>query len=199
MKLPKAASRLRWFLVTEIIGVIVSSSLSMVTNTSSNHHPLDSSTMSHSLPIYSHHIGLGGEAISLSMTHPSAADFRAAGYQYISTNGSFRGGVVRQDNKISFSRIFDAGHAVGAYQPETVSKIFDRVMLDKDVGTGSIDLNQNASYSSSGPVSSFGIKNELPSSPKNECYLWDAIITCTEEELLLLASGAAVMKDYMIV
>lgn len=133
------------------------------------------------------------------MSHSSAENFRAAGYQNISTNDTFGGGVVRQHNKISFLRIFDAGHAVGAYQPETVSKIFDRVMFNKDVATGNIDIKQTASYSTSGPASSFHIKNELPPSPKNECYLWDAPLSCTDEQLLSIKNGTAVFKDYILV
>jgi hypothetical protein len=133
------------------------------------------------------------------MSYPSAADFRSAGYEFISTNSTFRGGVVRQHNKVSFSRVFDAGHAVGAFQPETVSRIFDRVMFDKDVATGSIDITANISYRSTGPESSFDIKNELVPSPKNECYVWDAVNTCTNDELLALANGTAVVKDFILV
>jgi len=139
------------------------------------------------------------------MDYPSATNFRSAGYELISTkstnNQTLSGGVVRQHNKISFSRVFDAGHAAGAYQPETVSRIFDRVMFDKDVATGSTDTSGNASqeYSSTGPQSSFGIKNLLPEGPKNECYLWDAVVTCTEEEVVALRDGTAVVKDFILV
>jgi hypothetical protein len=139
------------------------------------------------------------------MTHPSASNFRSAGYELISTkssnNETLSGGVVRQHNAISFSRVFNAGHAVGAYQPETVSRIFDRVMFDKDVATGSVATNGNASYgySSTGPESSFGIKNVLPTSPKNECYLWDVVVTCTEEEVSALRNGTAKVKDFILV
>jgi hypothetical protein len=131
------------------------------------------------------------------MSYPSASKFRSAGYEYISTN-STRGGVVRQHNKVSFSRVFDAGHAVGAFQPETVSRIFDRVMFDKDVATGDVDITRNSSYSSTGPGSSFGIKNVLPPSQKNECYVWD-INTCSPEERSALANGTAIVKDFVLI
>jgi hypothetical protein len=130
------------------------------------------------------------------MSYPSAKEFRSASYTDIITNSSYYGGVVRQHNKVSFSRVFDAGHSVGAFQPETVSKIFDRVMFDKDVPSGSID---RSSYSSKGPKSSFGIKNKLPPSPKHQCYVLDALVTCTQEELMALADGSAVVKDYILV
>ncbi|KAJ4296257.1 hypothetical protein N0V90_006302 [Kalmusia sp. IMI 367209] len=140
---------------------------------------------------------LGGEAISLAMEHQSSSNFRAAGYSSIDTNSTYQGGVVRQYGGISFSRVFDAGHAAGAFQPETVSKIFDRVMFNKDVATGMIDVS-NASYSSEGPESSFEIKNVLPGAPENECYTWDAPFTCTAEQLQALANGTAVVRDFIV-
>jgi hypothetical protein len=131
------------------------------------------------------------------MSYPSAPNFRSAGYENISTNSSYRGGVVRQHKKISFSRVFEAGHAIGAFQPETVSKIFDRVMFDRDVATGDVNT-LHGSYSSTGPKSSFDIKNKLPSSPKSVCYLWDAVNTCTADELKALVDGTAVVKDFVL-
>ncbi|ORX94028.1 Alpha/Beta hydrolase protein [Clohesyomyces aquaticus] len=142
---------------------------------------------------------LGGEAISLAMTYSSAPSFRAAGYESITTNSTYAGGVVRQHNKVSFSRVFEAGHAVGAFQPETVSKIFDRAMLNKDVATGSKCTAGNKSYSSTGPASSFGIKNVLPPMPENECYMWDTVFTCTPEEIQAFANGTAGFEDFVLV
>lgn len=144
--------------------------------------------------------GLGGEAVSLSMQYPSASSFRAAGYASIATNSSYQGGVVRQHNGISFSRVFDAGHAVGAYQPETVSRIFDRVMFDRDVATGLTDTcgEGNASYSSTGPADSFHIKNVLPAQRENECYSLDPLNTCTAEQITSLQDGSAVVVDFVV-
>jgi len=53
---------------------------------------------------------LGGEAISLQANWTGAEEFRAAGYEYIHTNASYDGGVVRQHGNLSFSRVFEAGH-----------------------------------------------------------------------------------------
>ncbi|KAL1597741.1 hypothetical protein SLS60_008227 [Paraconiothyrium brasiliense] len=139
----------------------------------------------------------GGEAVSLAMEHESSVQFRKAGYAPITTNSTYQGGVVRQYNGTSFSRVFDAGHAVGAYQPETVSKIFDRVMLNKDVATGKIGLG-DAPYSSEGPVSSFEIKNVLPTPLENECYTWAVTDTCTAGQIAALANGTAVVRDYIV-
>jgi hypothetical protein len=137
-------------------------------------------------------------AVSLATSYPSASTFRAAGYENISTTATAPGGVVRQHNKVSFSRVFDAGHAVGAVQPEIMSSIFDRVMFDQDVAIGNVDIFENASYVLQGPASSFGIKNELPPSPKKECYMWDVVNTCAKEELKALKDGTAITMDFIV-
>lgn len=142
--------------------------------------------------------GLGGEAVSLAMEYPSSSAFRSAGYESITINTSYTGGVVRQHDKVSFSRVFDGGHSIGAFQPETVSKIFDRVMFDKDVAAGNVSTAANGTYSSKGPESSFGIKNKPPKSPEHECYLLDPNVTCTEEERAALADGTAVVKNFIL-
>lgn len=131
------------------------------------------------------------------MEHESSVNFRKAGYSPITTNSTYQGGVVRQYNGISFSRVFQAGHAVGAYQPETVSKIFDRVMSDKDVATGEINVG-DAPYSTEGPASSFEIQDVLPPPLDSECYTWIAADTCTEEQLAALANGTAIVQEYIV-
>ena len=64
---------------------------------------------------------LGGEAISLAVAAETSAAyaslFPAAGYAPIIVNTTYIGGVVRQYGNLSFSRIYDAGHSVPAYQP----------------------------------------------------------------------------------
>lgn len=142
-------------------------------------------------------LGLGGEALSLAITSPLTSSFSAAGYSSIITNASYTGGFVRQASRLSFSRIFEAGHGVGAYQPETVSKIFDRVMFDMDISTG-LQFS-GANYTTKGPNNVFNIKSKLPQSQKNECYLWDLLLVCTDEEIERVANGTAVFRDYILV
>lgn len=62
---------------------------------------------------------LGGEQLSLSANWTGADEFRKAGYQNVQVNESYIGGVVRQHGQLSFARIFESGHDVAAYQPET--------------------------------------------------------------------------------
>lgn len=106
---------------------------------------------------------LAAEGLSLEAQHPGKKEFNAAGYEKIVTNSTYDGGVVRQHGKFSFARVFESGHSVSAYQPETVYRIFQRSMFGQDVATGK-DVAGKL-YSSKGPASSFGIKNKLPKSP----------------------------------
>ena len=52
----------------------------------------------------------GGEQLSLAAQWRGANDFHAAGYQYVQTNQTYNGAVVRQHDLLSFARIFEAGH-----------------------------------------------------------------------------------------
>jgi hypothetical protein len=130
------------------------------------------------------------------MDYPSAPSFRTAGYADLQTNGSYVGGLVRQHGNVSFSRVFQAGHAVAAYQPETVYRILERAIFGKDVATGKVDVGSN--YSSTGPVSSWGHTEELPDSPPSVCYLYGIQGTCTLEEVEALVNGTAVVEDYIV-
>ena len=52
----------------------------------------------------------GIEALSLEFDWAGAEAFNNAGYEFIRTNDSYNGGVVRQYGNLSFSRVFQAGH-----------------------------------------------------------------------------------------
>ncbi|KAL9483353.1 hypothetical protein ACSS6W_002142 [Trichoderma asperelloides] len=140
---------------------------------------------------------LGGEQISLAIQTSSSAGFRSAGYASISTNDSYKGGVVRQHGNLSFSRVFDAGHQVPYYQPETAYRIFSRAMSGLDIATGQV--LPGAKYSTVGPSSSFSIKNFVPKPSEPLCYTWDIMETCTPAQTALLANGTAIVRDFVLV
>ncbi|KAL9081169.1 MAG: hypothetical protein Q9157_000260 [Trypethelium eluteriae] len=145
---------------------------------------------------------LGGEAISLNASYPDATNFRASGYENITTNETYTGGVVRQYGNFSFSRVFESGHTVQAYQPETVSRIFDRALFNKDIATGKVSTlpQRNGSiYRSEGPQSSFWIKNTLPDPIPFRCYFWSYNTTCTENQVTALMNGTAVIQDLFVI
>ena len=88
------------------------------------------------------------------------------------------------------------------YQPETVQKIFNRALFGTDIATGKIPTSGTAGravgsndYSTTGPSSSWNIKNRLPPSPPVDCNLWNAAMTCTLDQFVALAKGVAVI-DY---
>jgi hypothetical protein len=142
-------------------------------------------------------LGLGGEALSLQINSTLSAGFAKAGYANLVNSAGTTGGVVRQFGSFSFTRVFDAGHQVPFYAPQTSYDIFYRTMFGKDVATGKVAAS--TTYSTTGPSSSFHIKNVLPTSPPPICYLWFAPDTCTAEQLEWLADGTAIIKDFVLI
>ncbi|PLB44803.1 carboxypeptidase S1 [Aspergillus steynii IBT 23096] len=144
---------------------------------------------------------MGGENISLSIKHKQSRAFQHSGYQALITNSSYVGGVVRQHGNLSFTRVFDAGHAAVAYQPETFFRIFSRIMASKDIATGEEWLidDYSETYRTRGPHSSFGVKNVMPEPAEPVCYTLDMMTTCTEGQKEALVNGTAVVRDFVVV
>ncbi|CAI7578512.1 unnamed protein product [Penicillium bialowiezense] len=142
---------------------------------------------------------IGGEDASLLVNHSSADAFRSAGYAPLQTNSSYIGGQVRQHGNFSFTRVYQAGHEVPAYQPETAYEIFYRSLFNRDLATGKIDTARNASYETQGPASTWHIKNEVPESPEPLCYILALGATCTDDQIASVLNGTAVVEDYVVV
>jgi len=82
------------------------------------------------------------------------------------------------------------------YQPETTQKIFNRIMFNTDVSTGSVS---SLDYTSKGLASAWSV-SKLPTYNKTaSCYLWDVLETCTEEQGAVLYSGKAIVKDFVLI
>jgi hypothetical protein len=111
-------------------------------------------------------------------------NFLKAGYEMISTNETYQGGAVKQFENFSFSRIFNAGHAVNAYQPETVLRVFSRTIGGKDVATGQKQVVEG--YSTEGPQSSWTMIEQT---------LFDAPPTCMVLGSFQDTSPWALLKD----
>ncbi|KAK0617165.1 serine carboxypeptidase [Immersiella caudata] len=137
---------------------------------------------------------LGGESISLSIAASAssvyATSFPSAGYAPIIVNDSYIGGVVRQFGNLSFSRIYQAGHFVPAYQPETAFQVFARIITGTSVSTGEIiDLS---GYNSSGSaVASSSLR--LPPSPTATCWVRSMRSTCPSESIDSILKGQGVI------
>lgn len=144
-------------------------------------------------------VGYGGEDLSLSLEFPSSEAFQAAGYESIFTNSSYDGGLVRQSGNLSFSRIFQSGHGVAGYQPETMYHVFERAMSKRNIATGKVDLSEKPVYSSNGPHNVRNVTNEVPEPDLSKCYVIHAPISCTDEQLVALEDGSAVVEDWVVV
>ena len=131
---------------------------------------------------------VGGEAVSFAIAaqSPEMAPFYTAGYAKIVTNNTYVGGVVRQFGNLSFSRIYDAGHLVPAYQPETAFTVFTRVIMGTDISMGEpVDLSK---YVSEGDANST-YQNEMPEPYPPMCWIRSANRTCTEDQKSSIQNG----------
>ncbi|KAF3067462.1 Carboxypeptidase S1 like protein B [Daldinia childiae] len=135
---------------------------------------------------------IGGEAVSLAVNYTNTEKFHDAGYTDIVINDTYIGGQVRQYGNFSFSRVYEAGHEVPAYQPETAYKMFYRALFNKDIATGTVDLVEAVEYATEGPDDTWAIKNEDPPDHLHFCFIYDTS-TCTEEQIESVLNGTAVI------
>jgi len=143
---------------------------------------------------------LGGEAVSLAIGYGQAAAFKAAGYAQLHTNATYVGGMVRQHGNLSFARVFQSGHEVPAYQPDTAFQIFNRTLANLDVATGSVSTlpgQGGAVYGSQGVADTFAIKNVVPPSPQPTCYVLD-FSTCTDAQQNEVEDGNTPIVNYIL-
>ncbi|KAJ9613638.1 hypothetical protein H2204_014793 [Knufia peltigerae] len=136
---------------------------------------------------------LGGEAASFAIAGAAGSSYLpwfAAGYAPIVTNGSYVGGVVRQYGNLSFSRIYDAGHLVPAYQPETAFTVFSRIINGDDISMGNpADLS---TYQSTGD-SNATFQNSPPPMAAPTCFRRAVNETCNTDQKNMLANKAGVL------
>ena len=142
---------------------------------------------------------IGGEAVSLAIPYSNTPQFSNAGYAPIQTNDTYVGGQVRQHGNLSFSRVYESGHEVPAYQPETAYRIFMRALFNNDIATGQMDTLANRSYSTEGPESSWQFKNEAPPQFKQYCYVLDPTALCTKDQIRAMEDGSAEIVNYIVV
>lgn len=126
----------------------------------------------------------GGEQVSLAIAKEAGGDyainFPASGYTPIHVNESYVGGDVRQYGNLSFSRIFQAGHSLAAYQPETAFQVFSRIVNAQEVSSGhAADLG---SYRTNGPLRSTH-RDRLPERVQPLCYSRLMRLSCDRKTL----------------
>lgn len=142
---------------------------------------------------------IGGEAVSLAVNYSHTFDFAAAGYANISVNSSYVGGLVRQYGNFSFSRVFQAGHEVPAYQPETAYEIFRRALFNLDIATGKKETAKNASFATTGLPDTWSVRDVSHISRDHICYSLAPTSSCTDEQLHSIIDGSALISDYILV
>lgn len=141
---------------------------------------------------------IGGEAVSLAINYSRTDEFHAAGYEDIHTNDTYVGGKVRQFGNLSFSRVYQAGHEVPYYQPETAYRIFNRALFNKNIATGTVDTAGNLEYTSVGPLDTWHVKNDVPEQPLSVCYVLDPKNTCQNGEREALKNGDALVSAWVV-
>ena len=135
---------------------------------------------------------LGGEAVSFSIAAqlPAYTPFYSAGYADIVVNNSYVGGVVRQYGNLSFSRIYDAGHLIPAYQPETAFTVFTRIIMGSDLSLGEpADL---ATYISNGTANTT-VTGKASGQLKPTCWVRNIDNSCTNKQKIMLQQGLGII------
>ena len=93
----------------------------------------------------------GGEAISNQLQFRNSAEFAKTGYAPFVVEGT-EYGSVREYGNFSFLRIYEAGHLAPYDQPLASLEFFRRVLGNKDIATGQIELTPT--YGTTGPKNS---------------------------------------------
>jgi hypothetical protein len=141
---------------------------------------------------------VGGERTSLRVPYSRQKEFaRETGYApLIVEEGKAAAGLTRQLGGFSFTRVFQAGHEVPAYQPAAAHEIFRRAMFGWDVATGTVRVTDE--YRTEGPGDAWGVRAELPAMPEARCYVLRPD-SCEEEVWKTVVNGTAVVKDWFVV
>ncbi|EMD59428.1 hypothetical protein GGP41_009286 [Bipolaris sorokiniana] len=101
----------------------------------------------------------GGQAISLALEYTHSQQFRAAGYEPMTVDGT-EYGEVRQYGNFSFARIYESGHEIPYYQPVAALAYFNRTINHFDIATGQKPVTAN--LTSSGPANATHTNSFVP-------------------------------------
>ncbi|KAI1759064.1 alpha/beta-hydrolase [Hypoxylon sp. FL1150] len=139
---------------------------------------------------------IGGERVSLSIDYSQSEAFEKAGYGSVTLDGLTPVGQVRQHGLFSFTRVYQSGHMVPAYQPQVAYVLLNRTMQLKDVATGNITITDD--YSTSGPPNSTTTL-KAPPLPSGTCYLRGMSSTCAQNQIDAIKEGSADIEKGVIV
>ena len=142
---------------------------------------------------------VGGENVSLQIPFPGQDAFRAAGYADLVVNASYTGGLTREVGNLSFSRVFQAGHEVPAYQPGTALAIFNRTMHGLDIATGRTSIASGDEITTAGPNDTLAVRQAPPPMLPPTCYLYDLPDTCSAVQREMVLNGSGLLDHYVLI
>lgn len=121
-----------------------------------------------------------------------AAGFASAGYADIVVNSTYVGGAARQYGNLSFSRIYESGHFVPYFQPETAFTLFTRIINGQDLSTGDpVDLS---SFGSSGPANAT-FTTTASYSPAPTCWVRAWNQSCSDADTQAMFAGKGLVAN----
>ncbi|KAK8214785.1 hypothetical protein M8818_002368 [Zalaria obscura] len=179
--------------VSYAVAAAVSSSLSSTSSSSSSSSSTSSSTTSTLTSSSSGSSTSSTTSATATSSISYVSGWAQAGYADIVVNSTYVGGAVRQFGNLSFSRIYDAGHMVPYYQPETAFVVFARIIQGTEISTGEpIDLS---TFVSSGPQNSTH-GNEVPDGWGEDEICWIRAInsTCAEDSISSMLQGSGTVS-----
>lgn len=139
---------------------------------------------------------VGGEAASLAVPYSQARAFSAAGYAPFTTSDGEVRGMTRQRGNFSFTRVFQAGHEVPAYQGCVAFELFERATFGLDVPTGRAVTDDE--FVTAGPGSVWDVQGVVPVQMKPRCYIL-VPRTCVPAIWEKVLAGAVIVKDWFVV
>lgn len=97
---------------------------------------------------------------------------------------------MREYGNLSFSRIYDAGHLIPAYQPETAFTVFTRIIMGTDISTGKpVNL---ANFGTGGDANATYM-NTVPPASEPKCFVRNIGASCTDQQKSMLQQGQGVV------
>lgn len=142
---------------------------------------------------------IGGERAALAVPYSRSEEWASAEYDMFWTRAGDDGfsGITRQLGNYSFTRVFQAGHMVPAYQPVAAYEFFMRATFDLDISSGTLPLSDDLK-TGNGEAFDRWIKQPPPAFPEPRCYVLQPA-TCLPETWEKVKAGKAKIEDYFVV
>ncbi|PVH95835.1 carboxypeptidase-like protein S1 [Periconia macrospinosa] len=143
----------------------------------------------------------GGDEVAKAIPWKGSEGYTTAEYAEIQTNDSYVGGLVRQYGNLSYTRIYQAGHSIPSYQPETSFRIFSRALFNLDIATGTQStagsVEDGSAYKSIGQPTPES--NQTAGDQElTYCYTYSAS-SCYDWQVEMIQDGTAEICNWLFV